>query len=420
MPFNEEFGTIQNNADSTLNPSNPTNPAFAPSVFDLVSTNPFPSVVEIIPPLPGANPGNPALPNYNPPTGAAPSIPSPSPPPPVGAAPTIPAAILSGGGGGGGGPSTAPRTPRARRFTDIQPGPMPGTVRVRMAGGEWIVTTPDKLNPTDRKRYEAMTKRGPTVADRAPPTKSGPRISPRSWEIVGTGILVAAAAGQTAYDIYDEYRRSLPDYGATRKTRVPPPPGADFTKPKRGGASKQSAAPAPVVNVVVNVPSPPTPPAPARDRKPLAVKVPRVKVEKAEPILMPLPQLPQSVPERIAKAVGKVAASPTVRTLLSLSSLAQLVPRSTQLRISQPRTNVDPITTNNLLQLQQGQPLAGSGYSGSGGSSNSRCRCTKKPKRERSSCRNPIVSKRSRTVDGRVLQTTTREITCPPSRQKRA
>jgi hypothetical protein len=46
------------------------------------------------------------------------------------------------------------------------------------------------------------------------------------------------------------------------------------------------------------------------------------------------------------------------------------------------------------------------------------CKCYSKPKRKRKSCRNPVVSKTTKTDDdGRLLQVTTREIKCQSSRK---
>lgn len=47
------------------------------------------------------------------------------------------------------------------------------------------------------------------------------------------------------------------------------------------------------------------------------------------------------------------------------------------------------------------------------------CECKPKRKRSQPTCRNPVVRRTKRTVDGRQLQTVTREITCPPSSRKK-
>lgn len=48
---------------------------------------------------------------------------------------------------------------------------------------------------------------------------------------------------------------------------------------------------------------------------------------------------------------------------------------------------------------------------------NRECRC-EKPRRKRRGCTNPVVSRRKRVSDGRILITTTRELKCPPSKLK--
>jgi len=137
---------------------------------------------------------------------------------------------------------------------------------------------------------------------------------------------------------------------AQAKPRARPPLQKQDAELKRiGKAAAQPAAAAPSA------------PAPARTSPP------------ATPV--PLPSQPSPVAgignPRLPHGIPLPSLNTTVSTALLLSQFARRAPRA----ISFDSSAMDPITARNWLAQQYGQPLAGSGYRGSGGAIGTRCSC---------------------------------------------
>jgi len=133
----------------------------------------------------------------------------------------------------------------------------------------------------------------------------------------------------------------------------------------------------------------------------------------AQPVPAPAPRPAPAPAPRPAPAPGQRPA-PSTRTVPAPGTppwFDPLLPLLlAPLLANPPRVNIRPLTPNQPAPVEypppvpqpQPQPFR-----------SDQCQCTDTKRRKRKdSCRNPIVSKRKRTKDGRVFQTITRELIC--------
>lgn len=124
------------------------------------------------------------------------------------------------------------------------------------------------------------------------------------------------------------------------------------------------------------------------------------------PVPAPLPTTPGPLPTGPAPKPKWLQALEVASSLYRQSSTRAAVPSSRSiLNVSQ----VPALQTQPLTWFQQ--PAVGS--------KTKTCECKPKRKRTQPTCRNPVVRRTKRNVEGRELITVTRELKCPPSSRKK-
>ena len=159
---------------------------------------------------------------------------------------------------------------------------------------------------------------------------------------------------------------------------------------------------------------------PRKPRKPLRIRVPqRAPSRTPEPVGVPVPQppsvplpTPQSVPQRTpartpapSRSTRPAPSLPRVQDWLGPLLLSDLLkPGAQRGRVRLPQQSPFPI------EAPLTSPFA---YGVGSPPKTDRCDCTTKRKRKKSSCTNPVSSKRTFTRGGVRFRTITRKLKCP-------